>query len=1042
VVSLTSTPMMCAYLLKQQESHGRLYLITERAFQWVVDLYGRVLTVVLRHSFVTLLIFLFVVGLNAYLFVRVPKGFFPEQDTGRLNGSIQADQSTSFAQMDGILRKYVDIIDADPAIDTVNGFTGGGRGGASNSARLFISLKPVEQRKVTAGEIIMRLRPKLARVPGATLFLSASQDLRVGGRQSNAQYQYTLRGDNVQDLTAFSPRMLAALRKIPLITDVNSDEQNHGLQIYVQYDRATAARLGISSQLIDNTLYDAFGQRPVSTMYTSLNQYHVVMEAAPKYWRDPDILRQIFVISPSGQQVPLSAFARFAPDVAPLSIAHQGLFPSTTMSFNLNPGVALGDAVDAIEESARSIGLPAGIQTLFAGTAQAYQDSLGSEPLLIGAALLAVFIVLGVLYESLIHPMTILSTLPSAGVGALLALLATRTDLSIIAMIGIILLIGIVKKNAILMIDFALAAERNEGKSARDAIHEASLLRFRPILMTTMAALLGAVPLALGSGTGSELRRPLGITIIGGLIVSQMLTLFTTPVVYLYFDRLRLWRKRAANPETRRAGIALGVSILFVLLLPSCTVGPNYKRPTAPVPPAFKEQPPVNFKEAEAAGWRQSQPADSFEKGKWWEVYGDADLNALEEQVNISNQNVLQAEAQYRQAKAGVRLARAALFPTISTGPAISESRNAVGSANTSVGTGSRASFNLPLDVSWEPDIWGSIRRGVTASVTTAQSQAALLANARLLYQAELAQDYFALHGTDGEMDLLRRTEASYQEYLTLTRDRFAGGVASDLDVAQAETQLYGVQSDLIDLGVARAQYEHAIAVLTGKTPVELSIPPRPLTTPPPPVPFGLPSELLERRPDIAGAERRVAAANEEIGIAMAAFYPSFSVGASAGLQASSITKLFSWPSRFWSVGPQLAQTLFDAGRRRAVVAEQQAAYDATVASYRQTALTAIQQVEDDLAALRILEQEAAKVQQTVDSSGRALAVSTAQYRAGTASFLIVITSQAALLTSQRTAVTLLTRRLTASVLLIEALGGGWNASSLPERQELTHSPK
>jgi NodT family efflux transporter outer membrane factor (OMF) lipoprotein len=481
-----------------------------------------------------------------------------------------------------------------------------------------------------------------------------------------------------------------------------------------------------------------------------------------------------------------------------------------------------------------------------------------------------------------------------------------------------------------------------------------------------------------------------------------------------------------------------------VFLASSCTVGPNYKRPAMPVPPAFKEQPPINFKEAEAAGWKQSQPGDAFEKGKWWVVYQDPALNALEEQVSISNQNVLQAEAQYRQAKAELRVARSALFPTITTGPAISESRSGAGIGNATgvAPSTTRAFFNLPFDVSWEPDIWGSIRRGVTASVATAQSQEALLENARLLYQAELAQDYFGLHGSDAEMDLLTRTAADYEEYLTLTRNRFAGGVASDLDVAQAESQLYGVQSQLIDLGVARAQFEHAIAVLPGKAPAEVTIPPAALATLPPPIPVGLPSELLERRPDVASSERRVAAANEQIGIATAAFYPTLTVGASAGLQNSSLAKLFTWPSRFWAVGPQLAETLFDAGRRRAVVAEQQAAYDATVASYRQTALTAMQQVEDDLAALRILEEEAAKVQQTVDSSGRALVVATAQYRAGTTSFLTVITSQAALLNSQRTAVNLLTRRLTASVLLIEALGGGWNGSRLPTRQDISAQAK
>jgi multidrug efflux pump len=541
VVSLTTTPMMCAHLLRQHTSHGRLYETSERLFQRVVNGYGHALTFVLRHSFLMLLVLIGTVALNVYLLIRVPKGFFPTQDTGRLNGSIQADQDTSFQQMDQTLQQFVHIIASDPGIATVNGFTGGGRGGATNSARMFISLKPLEERKATATEIIARLRPKLARVPGASLFLSASQDLRIGGRQSNAEYQFTLRSDNVQDLTRFSPRALAALRKVPLITDVNSDQQNHGLQLYVQYDRQTASRFGISPQLIDATLYDAFGQRPVSTMYSSLNQYHVVMEAAPRYWRDPDVLRQIYVRSPAGQQVPLSAFARFAPEVAALSVPHQGLFPAATISFNLQPGIALGDAVDSIYEAVGTIGLPPGVQTFFSGTAQAYQDSLKSEPVLIISALAAVYLVLGMLYESYVHPVTILSTLPSAGVGALLALVLTGTELTIIAMIGIILLIGIVKKNAILMIDFALAAERNEGKNSRDSIYEASLLRFRPILMTTMAALLGAMPLALGTGTGSELRRPLGLTIIGGLIVSQVLTIFTTPVVYLYFDRLQHW---------------------------------------------------------------------------------------------------------------------------------------------------------------------------------------------------------------------------------------------------------------------------------------------------------------------------------------------------------------------------------------------------------------------------------------------------------------------------------------------------------------------
>jgi NodT family efflux transporter outer membrane factor (OMF) lipoprotein len=483
-----------------------------------------------------------------------------------------------------------------------------------------------------------------------------------------------------------------------------------------------------------------------------------------------------------------------------------------------------------------------------------------------------------------------------------------------------------------------------------------------------------------------------------------------------------------------------------VLLISSgCTVGPNYTRPSAVAPPAFKEAPPPDFKEAEAQGWKQAEPGDAYLKGRWWEVYRDPALNALEEQVAISNQNVQQYEALYREAKAAVRVARAALFPTVTTGPSISFSGNrsaaaaaGAGSASAATTSGVQQFYSLPFDVSWEPDLWGAIRRGIASAADSAVAAAGDIENAKLLYQAELAQDYFQLHGTDADIDLLRRTESSYKEYLDLTRNRFTSGIASDLDVAQAETQLYGAQSSLIDLGVTRAQLEHAIAILAGKAPVEVDVAEKPLTTLPPPVPIGVPSLLLQRRPDIAAAERRVAAANEQIGIAIAAFYPNLTLSGSAGLESSSLAKWFTWPSRFWSVGPSLSETLFDAGRRAGIVAEQRAAYDATVATYRQTVLTALQQVEDNLAALRILEIEAAKAEETVQAATRELSVSTDQYKAGIQNYLTVILAQATLLSAEQTQVNLLSRRLTSSVLLIEALGGGWDTSKLPDPKDVT----
>jgi multidrug efflux pump len=598
-VSLATTPMMCAVLLRRESrTHGVLYRTSERFFEATLDFYRRTLTSALAHPRMMMLILAAILGLNFYLYSIIPKGFFPQQDTGRIVGIIQADQSISFQLMQQKLTQFVSILKKDPAVETAVGFTGGGQ---TNSGFMFVSLHPLAERKVSADAVIARLRREMAVVPGATLFLQAVQDIRVGGRASSAQYQYTLQGASLEELNEWSPKIAAALQREPTLADVNSDQQNKGLEFDVTIDRDAAAQLGITVSQIDNTLYDAFGQRQVSTIYVARNQYHVIMEVAPRYWQNPETLKDVYVSTSGGSvggsqatnavagtvasttssaaaantqaarnlannsigqtgkgvastgsavstkqetMIPLSTVAQFREGATPLSVNHQGLLVANTISFNLPPNVSLGTAVATIEATMNRLGVPATIRGTFQGTAKAFQDSLSSQPFLILAALITIYIVLGVLYESYIHPLTILSTLPSAGVGALLALMAFNTEFSIMALIGVILLIGIVKKNAIMMIDFALEAERKRGLSPLDAIREACLLRFRPIMMTTMAAMLGAVPLAFGLGEGGELRQPLGISIVGGLILSQILTLYSTPVIYLYLDRFRLWSQR------------------------------------------------------------------------------------------------------------------------------------------------------------------------------------------------------------------------------------------------------------------------------------------------------------------------------------------------------------------------------------------------------------------------------------------------------------------------------------------------------------------
>jgi len=544
VISLTTTPMMCARLLKRGMEHDEgnwLVRSFGRLLERVQHGYARSLSWALEHARLMIALLGIAVVLNVYLYVSIPKGFFPIQDTGRISGFIQADQSISFQAMRLKLIDFMNIVRADPAVETVAGFTGGS---SVNSGRMFVSLKPLSERSDNAQQVIARLRKKLAHEPGARLVLNAVQDINVGGRQSNASYQYTLQSDDLTALRAWAPKILAALSKEPTLADVNTDQQDKGSETALIYDRDTIARLGLTVSQVNQVLNAAFGQSQVSTIYQPLNQYKVVVEVAPQYTQSAETLKTLFMIAPDGRPIPLSAFARWAPASTALAVNHQGQFAAATISFNLLPGLSLSDASATINRVMVELGVPSSIHGKFAGTAKAFQDNLSNQLILILAALIAVYLVLGVLYESYVHPLTILSTLPSAGLGALLALMLFGSEFSLIALIGILLLIGIVKKNAIMMIDFALEAERRDGLSPRDAIFRACQLRFRPIMMTTMAAMLGAVPLAIGSGDGAELRRPLGITIVGGLLMSQLLTLYTTPVVYLYLDRFRLWALR------------------------------------------------------------------------------------------------------------------------------------------------------------------------------------------------------------------------------------------------------------------------------------------------------------------------------------------------------------------------------------------------------------------------------------------------------------------------------------------------------------------
>ena len=847
-------------------------------------------------------------------------------------------------------------------------------------------------------------------------------------------------------------------------------------------------------------LGDAFAQAQVSTIYNpySPQQYHVVMEVAPEFWQSPEILRELYVSTSgnaaSGTQltqavagttilkpstatssasvasdvarnlaanslanagrgntstgsavsvasetvVPFSAFSHFTTGTTPVSVNHTGTSVSTAISFNLPEGVSLETALKAIDKKMAAIHVPVNIIGGTYGTAKLFQQSNSNTPLMLVAALAAIYVVLGILYESYSQPLTILSTLPSAGVGALLALLATGTEFSLIAFLGILLLIGIVKKNAIMMVDFALEAERTLGMDPRAAIAHACSLRFRPIMMTTCAAIAGALPLAVAFGDGTEMRRPLGIAIVGGLIVSQLLTIYTTPCdlsvrasLLAPFEAGQVLaaagaRKPSQCPRSDLMRVRRYLLGAVVTALSACAVGPDYHRPAFDTTAEFKE----------AGDWKPTEPADALSRGPWWKIYKDDALDQLETQIDINNQNVKQAEAAFEQAQALVAQARAGFWPTIAgslsaqqgQSGGIASFTNAAGLPVTSISRSS-TSYTAGVSGNWELDVWGKIRRTVESNRDSAQASAAALAAAQLSAQATLATDYFELRAQDQLQQLLDDTVVAETRSLQITESRYKFGVAARADVVTAQTQLLSSQSQQVNAKIQRAVLEHAIAVLIGKQPADFSLSKSPIRNDVPTVPAGVPSVLLERRPDVAQAERAMAASNASIGVAKAAYFPSLTLAGQDDYTGGAFRHLINMSNRVWQVGPTLAETIIDGGLRRAQVRQARAAYAGQVANYRQIVLTSFQQVEDDVATLRILEEQAVIEEATVKASREAEALTLNQYKAGTVPYSSVITAQTTRLSAEETALQVLSSRLQSSVALIEALGGGWDAS-------------
>jgi multidrug efflux pump len=1014
LVSLSTTPMMCAVLLRPRpprRPRPRLIRWLRLPATLAMRGYHRSLAWALRYQPLVLAALVGVIAFNVHLYSTIAKGFFPQQDTGRIIGFIRADQATSFQAMQSRLDRFLEIVRADPAVEAVTGFTGGS---TRNSAQMFIALKPLAERQVAADRVVARLRGRLAREPGASLFMVPVQDIRVGGRQASSQYQFTLQADEFEVLREWEPRVRRALSRLPELVDIDSDVQDRGRQTSLVIDRDAVARLGLSVRTIDATLNNAFGQRQIGVIYNPLNQYRVVLELAPEFTQSPETLRSLIFISGTGERIPLTDFARIEETAAPLSVSHQSGTPASTISFNLAPGVSLSQASAAIQDAVLSSGAPASVRGTFQGTARAFAQSLDQQPLLILAAIVAIYLVLGVLYESLVHPITILSTLPSAGVGALLALKWFNTEFSIIAMIGVILLIGIVKKNAIIMIDFAISRQRRTGIGPGAAIYAAARLRLRPIMMTTAAALCGAIPLAVGVGDGAELRQPLGMSILGGLVLSQLLTLYTTPVVYVAIDRLRSgaqWLARKAWSGPARGATAL-VVLMTMTLLAGCAGGPRAPV-TPPLPPLAAS---ADFRHAglfKPAIERVSVAQD------WWTLYQDDALNALQRRLPAGNPNLAASLAQVRIAQAALEASRAPLLPLVGAGFSATRAEAATAAA-------SGSAFTPSFSVSWEVDLWGRLGQQVDAAQARLDASEFDRQALQLSLQALLTQTWLSLRAAQTQLALLDDTIQAYQRSLNMTQDRYRVGIVPATDVAQAQTQLKSAQAQAAEVAGSRTLLENALAVLVGEVPAALQVEAARGLPDPPEVPLQLPAELLRRRPDVAAAERRTVAAAAQAGVASAAFFPTVTLGANGSLRAGTLADLLAVPPLFWSLGPSLALAAFDGGARKAALASAQASLEQAAAQYRQVVLSAIQEVEDNLALSTALNRQSQLLEESLVEARRALELTLNQYRAGTVSYLNVVAAQTTALSVERSLLDSRSRRLAASNQLLKNLAGGW----------------